>query len=62
VEVLVSAPLDCVPVTALAPDQAPEATHELAFVDDHVSIALLPLVMALGPALSVTVGTAAHRP
>ncbi len=51
-----SAPVDCVPVTALVPDQAPEATHEVAFVDDHVSIALLPLVTALGPALSPTVG------
>ena len=58
-EALVSAPVDCVPVTALAPDQAPEATHEVAFVDDHVSIALLPLVIALGPTLSVTVGAAA---
>jgi hypothetical protein len=56
VEALVSAPVDCVPLSDWAPDQAPEATHEVAFVDDHVSIALLPLVTALGPALSVTVG------
>jgi len=55
----VSAPVDCVPASALDPDQAPEATHEVAFVDDHVSIALLPLVIALGPALSVTVGAEA---
>jgi hypothetical protein len=54
--VLVSAPVDCVPVTAFAPDQAPEATHEVAFVADHVSVALPPLLMALGPTLSVTVG------
>lgn len=43
----------------MAPDQAPEATHEVAFVDDHVSVALLPLFTALGPALSVTVGAEA---
>ena len=54
-----SAPVDCVPVTDLAPDHAPEATHDVAFVADHVSVALLPLLMALGPALSVTVGIAA---
>jgi hypothetical protein len=53
---LVSAPVDCVPVIALAPDQAPEATHEVAFVADHVNVALLPLLIALGPTLSATVG------
>ena len=53
---MVSAPVDCVPATALVPDHAPEATHEVAFVADHVSVALLPLLMALGPTLSVTVG------
>jgi hypothetical protein len=56
---LVSAPVDCVPVRAFAPDQAPEAAQEVVFVDDHVSVALLPLLMALGPTLSVTVGAAA---
>jgi hypothetical protein len=56
VEVLVSAPVDCVPAIPLAPDQAPEATQEVAFVDDQVSVALLPLFTALGPALNVTVG------
>jgi hypothetical protein len=53
---LVSAPVDCVPATALVPDHAPEATHEVAFVADHVTVALLPLFMALGPTLSATVG------
>lgn len=51
-----SAPVDCVPLAALAPDQAPEPTHEVAFVADHVSVALPPLFTALGPTLSVTVG------
>ena len=58
-EVLVSAPVDCAPVTALAPDQAPEATQEVACVDDHVSIALLPLFTVLGATLSETVGAEA---
>ena len=53
---MVSTPVDCVPVAALAPDHAPEARHEVALVADHVSVALLPLFMALGPTLSVTVG------
>ena len=53
---LVSAPVDCVPVTAFAPDQAPEATQEVAFAADHVNVALLPLLIALGPTLNVTVG------
>ena len=55
---LVSAPVDCVPVIALVPDQAPEAAHEVAFVEDHVSVAMLPLFIALGPTLKVTVGAA----
>ena len=44
------------PLTFFVPDQAPEALHEVAFVADHVSVALPPLLMALGPTLSVTVG------
>ena len=46
------------PATAFVPDQAPEAAHEVAFVEDHVSVALLPLFIALGPTLKVTVGAA----
>lgn len=56
---LVSVPVDCVPATAFVPDQAPEATHEVALVEDHVSVALPPLFIALGPTLKVTVGAAA---
>jgi len=55
----VRAPVDCVPLTALAPDHAPEATQEVALVADHVSVALPPLLIALGPTLSVTAGAAA---
>jgi hypothetical protein len=56
VDVAVSAPVDCDPVTAFAPDQAPEAAQEVAFVADQFNVALLPLVIALGPTLSATVG------
>lgn len=55
----VSAPVDWVPATVLAPDQAPEAAHEVVLVDDQVSVALPPLLIALGPTLKVTVGAAA---
>ena len=55
----VSAPVDCVPLTALAPDQPPEAVQEVALVADQFSVALAPLVIALGPTLKVTVGATA---
>lgn len=51
-----SAPVDCEPVAALAPDQAPEAMQDVALVADQVSMALLPLATVLGPADRVTVG------
>ena len=55
----VSAPVDCEPLRALLPDQAPEAVHAVACVDDHVRVALPPLPMALGPTLRLTVGSGA---
>lgn len=42
----------------MAPDQAPEAVHVVAFVDDQVRVELPPLVTALGPTLKITVGAA----
>ena len=42
----------------MAPDQPPAALHELAFVADQVSIALLPFDTLLGVAPMVTVGAA----
>ena len=48
--------MDCDPLTGLAPDQAPEAVQAVAFVADQFRVALLPLVIALGPTLKVTVG------
>ena len=53
----VSAPVDCEPpVAALAPDQAPEATQDVALVADQVNMELLPLATVLGAADKVTVG------
>ena len=50
----VKAPVDCDPLVALEPDQAPEAVQEVALVDDHVSVDALPLAMVLGLALRLT--------
>lgn len=50
-----SAPVDCDPVRALAPAQAPDAVHEVALLDDHVRVDALPLLMVLGLALKLTV-------
>jgi hypothetical protein len=57
--VLFSAPVDCVPAKALVPLQAPPALQAVALVDAQLMVELLPLVIALGPMLSVTVGAAA---
>jgi hypothetical protein len=51
--------VDWVPLTALVPDQAPEAVQAVAFVDDQVRLELLPLATVLGLAIRVTVGAAA---
>lgn len=51
-----SAPVDCEPLKALLPDHAPEAVQLFASVEDQVSVALWPLVIALGPTLKLTVG------
>jgi hypothetical protein len=41
------------------PDQSPEPVQVVALADDHVSVELAPLVMALGPTLKLTVGAVA---
>ncbi len=58
-EVRVSVPVDWVPETALLPLQAPEAMHEVACAELQLSVAELPLMMALGPTLRATVGVGA---
>ncbi len=50
------APVDCEPLTALGPDQAPEAVQAVALLDDHVKLAVPPLVIVLGLAARETVG------
>jgi hypothetical protein len=55
----VSAPVDCEPLTALLPDQAPEAVQEVALAADQVNVELLPVVTVLGFAAMVTVGAGA---
>ena len=56
----VNAPVDCDPLTGKAPLQPPLAVHEVALAADQVRVELLPEVMALGPALKVTVGAPAE--
>lgn len=48
--------MDDEPLAALVPDQAPEAVHAVALVDDHISAALAPLATVLGLALILMVG------
>ncbi len=52
-----SAPVDCEPLNPLVPDQAPEAAHEVALVDDQVNVDEAPLATVLGLALMLTTGT-----
>jgi hypothetical protein len=59
VALAVSAPVDCEPLVALAPDQAPEAVQAVALVDDQVRDAVLPWLIELGVAVKLTVGAAA---
>jgi hypothetical protein len=48
--------VDCEPLTGWLPLHEPDATQVVAFVADHVSVELVPLVMELGAALSATTG------
>lgn len=50
------APVDCEPLSPLAPLQPPEAVQEVAVLLDQVSMAAAPAFTVLGPTLSVTVG------
>jgi hypothetical protein len=52
------APVDCEPLTALVPDQAPDAVQAVALLADQLRAALLPLAMVLGLADRATVGAA----
>jgi hypothetical protein len=54
-----SAPVDCEPLTVLVPDHAPEAVHEVAFVDDQANVDAAPLLTVLGAAEKLTLGAGA---
>ncbi len=58
VELAVRAPVDCEPLAALVPDQAPEAVQEVALVADQVNVELAPPATVLGLAAKVIVGAA----
>jgi hypothetical protein len=45
-----------VPLVAFVPVQLPEAVHEVALVEDQVTVEILPAVMLVGLAESATVG------
>ena len=51
----VRAPVLCEPLVALVPLQPPEAVHDIALVEFHVSVEAPPLVMDAGFAVRVTV-------
>jgi hypothetical protein len=48
--------VDCVPLTALLPDQAPDAEHDVAFAALQFSVELVPFAIVLGLALILMVG------
>ena len=51
-----TAPVDCVPLVASLPDQPPEAVHDVALLEDQVSVEVAPLATLVGFALIDTVG------
>jgi hypothetical protein len=51
--------VDCEPLIALLPDQAPEAVHDVAFAAFHPSVELVPLATVAGDALMLIVGAVA---
>jgi hypothetical protein len=52
----VKAPEDCEPLSALVPDQSPDAVQVVAFCADHVRFEAAPARTVLGDALRVTDG------
>jgi hypothetical protein len=53
------APVDCEPLEAFVPDQAPEAVQAVALLADQLRTALPPLAIVLGLADKATVGAGA---
>jgi hypothetical protein len=56
VELELTAPVLPLPLVALLPLHAPEAVHEVALLEDHVSVELPPLDTLVGLALKETLG------
>ena len=56
VSLCVRAPVDWAPLTALAPDQPPEAVQVVASAEVHVRVELPPEAMVLGLAVMLTAG------
>ena len=54
--VAVNGPVDWLPAVVFAPDHAPDAVQDVAFVDDHVSSAAAPFAMFVGSTPNKTVG------
>jgi len=52
----VTGPVDCEPLVGSLPDQAPEAEHEVALDELHLSFELDPFATVLGDALMLTLG------
>jgi hypothetical protein len=55
----VNAPVDCVPLVALLPDQPPDAVHAVALAADQLKVDAFPVLTELGVAEKLTVGAAA---
>jgi len=62
VVVLLSVPVPVLPLTGSSPDQPPEAVQLLAFVVDHMSCAVPPLLTLVGLALRKTLGVIVAGP
>lgn len=56
VTLAVSAPVDCEPLTALLPDQPPDAVQAVALVDDQFKVAAAPLFTVVGFSVRLTPG------
>jgi hypothetical protein len=54
------ATVTCDPLVPSVPDQPPEAAQEVAFVELHDSVEVLPLVSEVGLAVNWTVGVGAE--
>jgi hypothetical protein len=55
----VKAPVDCVPLVALLPDQPPDAVQVVALAADQLKVDALPMLTELGVAEKLIVGAGA---